>query len=206
MTLPQLHRTLQIVMGWENYQLHEFRIAGKVYGEPDPEDNHFGRAVLDERRGRVGKLVAAVGSSFEYIYDFGDDWHHDILLESISVATPRKRYPTCVAGARSAPPEDVGGIGGYQRYLEALFDPRHEDHRRLLAWRGRFDPEYFPITSANKNLREAFPVRSQPRGKSSAVSSPQRSSAPATFEEDFDLILRSALRNRRLPPQKSIRE
>jgi hypothetical protein len=60
-----------------------------------------------------------VGSSFEYHYDFGDNWSHDILLESISLAIPRKRYPTCVAGALSAPPEDVGGIGGYQRYLEA---------------------------------------------------------------------------------------
>ena len=210
MALPQLHRTLQIVMGWENYHLHEFRIAGKVYGSPDPEDDQFGRAVLDERRARVGKLVAAVGSSFEYIYDFGDDWGHDILLESISLAVPRKRYPACVAGARSAPPEDVGGIGGYQHYLEALFDPRHEDHQTMLAWHGRFDPEYFPITGVNKILREAFPVRSQaagkhPAGKSSVVSLPQESSAPATSEEDFDSIVCSLIRSRRLPPQKLIR-
>jgi hypothetical protein len=118
-TLPQLHRMLQIVMGWENYHVHEFRIAGRAYGEPDPEDHHFGRDVLDERRTRVGKLLTA-RSSFEYLYDFGDNWRHDILIESVLPATPRKRYPACVAGERSAPPEDVGGTGGYQRYLEAL--------------------------------------------------------------------------------------
>ena len=204
MSLPQLHRTLQIVMGWENYLLHEFRIAGKAYGQPDPEDHHFGRDVLDERRARLGRLVTAVGSSFEYIYDFGDNWRHDIVLESISLATPRKRYTVCVAGARSAPPEDVGGTGGYQRYLEALFDPRHEDHQSLLAWRGRFDPEYFPIAGMNKILRQAFPVRSQPAGKP-AASLPQESSAAATSEENFDSIVRSLVRSRRLPPQKLIR-
>ena len=157
MTLPQLHMTLQIVMGWENCHLHEFRIAGKVYGEPDPEDHHFGREVLNERRVPLARLVAA-GSWFEYRYDFGDGWQHDILVEAVRVAHPRKRYPVCLEGARSAPPEDVGGMRGYQRYLEALFDLGHRDHQAMLAWRGRFDPEHFPITSVNRSLREAFPV------------------------------------------------
>ena len=159
-TLPQLHRVLQIVMGWENYHLHEFQIAGKAYGEPDPEDHHFGRDVLDERRTSVGKLLGA-GSSFEYLYDFGDNWRHDILLESVLPAAPRKRYPVCVAGERSVPPEDVGGNGGYERYLAAIFDPRHKDHQAMLAWRGRFDPAAFSITRVNQLLREAFPARSQ---------------------------------------------
>ena len=171
-TLPQLHLTLQIAMGWENYHLHEFRIADRVYGQPDPEDNHFGRAVLDERRVMLGNLPATVGSSFAYIYDFGDDWHHDILIESISLAVPRKRYPVCVAGARSGPPEDVGGIFGYQHYLEALFNPRHEEHQAMLNWRGRFDPDYFPVTSVNKSLREAFPVRARAVRKPSVASLP----------------------------------
>jgi hypothetical protein len=34
--------------------LHEFKIAGNVYAEPDPEDNGFGRVVLDERRVKLG--------------------------------------------------------------------------------------------------------------------------------------------------------
>jgi hypothetical protein len=195
MTLPRLHRALQIVMGWDNCHLHEFRIAGKVYAEPDPEDHHFGRAVLDERRARLSKLLRAAGvSSFEYFYDFGDNWRHDLAVESIMPATPRKRYPVCLAGERSAPPEDVGGIGGYHRYLEALFDPTHANHRKMLAWRGRFDPEYFPITSVNKSLREAFPGPSR-----------KPAAAPATFQDDFNLIVRSVIRSGRLPPQKLIR-
>jgi hypothetical protein len=205
MTLPRLHRTLQIVMGWENCHLHEFRIGGKAYAEPDPEDRHFGRAVLDERRARLSTLLAAGGSSFEYTYDFGDNWRHHIVVESILPVTPRKRYPVCMAGERSAPPEDVGGIGGYHRYLEALFDPKHENHRTMLAWRGRFDPEYFPIASVNKRLREAFPVPARRVHQPSVLAFPQKSATPATSEDNFDLIVRSLIRSRRLPPQKLIR-
>ncbi len=157
-TLPKLHRTLQTVMGWEDYHLHEFRIDGTAYAEPDPEDHHYGREVADERRVRLASVLPAVGASFEYTYDFGNNWQHDILLEAILPVKPRKQYPVCLAGARSAPPEDVGGIGGYERYLEALFDPTHEDHRNLVAWRGRFDPDYFPITGVNRRLREEFPA------------------------------------------------
>jgi len=200
-TLPQLHLTLQIVMGWENYHLHEFRIGGNAYAEPDPEDDHFGRTVLDERRVRLQKLIATAGTSFEYLYDFGDGWRHDITVESILPATPRKRYPVCIAGERSAPPEDVGGMGGYARYLEALRDIRHEDHRRLLAWRGRFDPEHFSIPSVNRALREAFPVRPLRAAQTSGIRSQQTSTA-ATFEEEFDQIVHSLIHHRRLPRLK----
>ena len=128
MTLPRLHRTLQIVMGWEDYHVHEFRINGKAFAEPDPEDHHFGRKVADERRVQLKTLLTAAGSSFEYIYDFGDNWRHDILLEAIFPTIPRKRYPVCLGGARSTPPEDVGGVGGYERYLEAF--PSPSPHRQ----------------------------------------------------------------------------
>lgn len=205
MTLPQLHLALQIAMGWENCHLHEFRIEDKIFGEPDPGDDHFGRVSLDERRVQLSKLPASVGSSFEYVYDFGDNWHHEILIESIALAVPRKRYPVCLAGKESAPPEDVGGIFGYQRYLEALFDPKHENHQEMLAWRGRFDPAYFPITTVNKALREAFPVRARSGRKSAAVALPEKSDSSARFAEDLDLILRTAIRHGRLPPQKLIR-
>jgi hypothetical protein len=197
-TLPKLHRALQIAMGWEDYHLHQFQFAGKTYAEPDPEDHHFGREIADERRVRLHSVLSAVGSSFEYLYDFGDDWRHGILLEAILPVVPRKRYPVCLAGARSAPPEDVGGIHGYELYLEALFDPRHPQHRDLLAWRGRFDPEFFPITSVNRRLREEFPA---PRRPASGRSLPPASSA---FASEFDSIFRSLLHTGRLPVKERV--
>jgi hypothetical protein len=172
-TLPRLHRALQIVMGWEDYHLHEFRRGERTYAEPDPEDDHFGRKVADERRVRLKTLLPDLGSSCEYIYDFGDDWTHHITLESILPPVPRKFYPVCVAGERSAPPEDSGGINGYERYLTALFDPQHEDHLEMRQWRGRFAPERFSGSLVNRRLKEEFPSFSR------IIKSPAR---PTTFE------------------------
>ena len=204
LNLPKLHLILQVSMGWGNYHLHEFRSAGRAYAEPDPEDDHFGRDIADERRVKLSKLLASVGSSCEYIYDFGDNWRHDILLEAILPVKPRKFYPACLGGARSAPPEDVGGTMGYQHYLEALFDMRHEDHRAMLNWRGRFDPEHFPITSVNRDLREAFPPSTVLRKKASP-SRPKVNLESSPFAEEFNHAVRSIIRTGTLPKKERIR-
>src|SRR5436309_10032920 len=139
-TLGQLHRTLQIVMGWEDYHLHEFRVGRRIYSVPDPDDDMYERKVIDERRERLRDVVARVGTQFVYAYDFGDDWRHDLLLEAILLPEPDQQFPRCIAGERRGPPEDVGGTSGYQEYLEAMADPEHEEHESMTQWRGRFDP------------------------------------------------------------------
>jgi len=65
-----------------------------------------------------------------------------------------KRYPICVEGQNSCPPEDVGGVGGYARYLDSIANSRHEDHADLLAWRGPFDPKNFDEIKTTKSMQE----------------------------------------------------
>ena len=57
---------------------------------------------------------------FEYEYDFGDSWLHEVLFEGCPRAEPGCRYPLCVEGERACPPEDIGGTSGYQDFLESL--------------------------------------------------------------------------------------
>ena len=152
-TLHQLHRVLQVAMGWENYHLYEFRIGGAVYRYPDPENEP---EVLNAKRTRICNVLSGVGSELEYVYDFGDDWEHDLLLESVLLRSPDRLYPLCVAGRRNCPPEDVGGIGGYEDYLEAIADPGHEQHEEMMHWRGPFDPEAFSIEKINRQLEKKF--------------------------------------------------
>jgi hypothetical protein len=153
-TLAQLHRILQIAVGWENYHLHEFLIGCRVYGVPDPDDE---RPIIDERRQRLCAVVPQVGTSFEYVYDFGDNWRHELLLEAVVLPEPEQQYPRCLAGERSGPPEDVGGPWGYASYLEALADSNHEEHESMLEWRGPFDPELFSLAALNRRLKRISP-------------------------------------------------
>jgi len=155
-TLAQLHHTLQIVMGWEDYHLHEFTIGRRIYSVPDPDDDLYERKVIDEKRVRLKEVVPRVGTCFEYLYDFGDSWRHDLQLEAIVLPDPEGTYPHCLAGERRAPPEDVGGSSGYQDYLEAIADPEHEEHENVLQWRGPFDPEAFSLTAVNQQLQKKF--------------------------------------------------
>ncbi len=187
-TLAQLHRILQIVMGWEDCHLHQFVIGGRNYSVPDPEDELYERKVIDERGVRLQKVVSGVGTKFEYEYDFGDGWHHELFLEAIVKVEPGAEYPRCLAGERSAPPEDVGGPPGYEHYLRALGDTVHEEHEELLGWRGPFDPNSFSLDAVNERLRQEFS-----RKKKSLTSSlrPKRRVA-------------SHAAPRRMPPRSSV--
>ncbi|HVA78899.1 MAG TPA: plasmid pRiA4b ORF-3 family protein, partial [Candidatus Binataceae bacterium] len=143
LTLKQLHQMIQIVMGWQDSHLHEFTLSGKRYGEPNPEDEEN---LIDERTVRLRDLPLSIGVSIGYAYDFGDDWQHKLVLEKTLVPSPECIYPVCIAGERSAPPEDVGGAGGYAEFLEAIANPDHEDHDAMLEWvGGQFDTEAFSV-------------------------------------------------------------
>ena len=149
--LPRLHSVLQVAMGWTDSHLHSFHIGDRVYsnGEDLEELN-----MLAEKGHALGSLLGETIREFGYEYDFGDGWEHRIVVESIGKPVPDWFYPLCVAGERACPPEDVGGIHGYQEFLEAIADPDHEEHDRMLVWvGGAFDPEGFDINCVNRELR-----------------------------------------------------
>ena len=91
---------------------------------------------------------------FRYNYDFGDNWVHILAVEKMLPAEEVVRYPICLAGVRACPPEDVGGLPGYENFLEAMRDPKHPEHTEYLEWiSGRFDPEAFDVDEVNRRLR-----------------------------------------------------
>jgi hypothetical protein len=153
MRLSKLHRVLQVVMGWEDDHLHQFIAGATHYGVPDPEwDAEL--PTVDERTVPLGRVLITLGDSIVYEYDFGDSWRHEILLEQILPANPDRSYPLCLAGAGACPPEDVGGVGGYEEFLLAIDDPEHEEHDAMLTWVGGvFDPDGFDVNMVNRQLR-----------------------------------------------------
>ncbi|MFH1233087.1 MAG: plasmid pRiA4b ORF-3 family protein [Patescibacteria group bacterium] len=145
-----LHVAIQDVMPWQDYHLHRFEIVDprtkmKVeIGIPDEE--WMDSEELHGWEQKIADYFSMENNSADYIYDFGDDWYHKIKLEKIFDRDKNIKYPICVAGERACPPEDCGGICGYENFLQAIKNPKHEQHRELLEWiGGKFDPEFFNL-------------------------------------------------------------
>jgi hypothetical protein len=141
--------------------LHQF-ITGtchkdRVFFTP-PWDDGFGDEEFmarqrDETRVKARTLLRLVGHSVTYEYDLGDGWENTLRLEKVVLVDPIEQWlPCCLDGRRACPLEDVGGTGGYGEFLEAIGHPRHEDHARMLAWGGDFDPERFDGRAVNTAL------------------------------------------------------
>lgn len=161
LNFAQLHEVLQAAFGWTDSHLHQFIVGGIIIGAPEYiEDHDHGPRVIEATEFRLRDLRFPFGSDGKlhiiYQYDFGDDWNHHLVLTPTQPVEGVK-YPRCIAGSRSCPPEDVGGSGGYADFLEAWSDPEHESHKSNRRWVGsKFDPERFDIEATNKAITKAL--------------------------------------------------
>jgi hypothetical protein len=117
-SIAQLHSIIQIAMGWQDLHLHRFRIYGKEYGI-----SRTGGMFFDDNpfQVKLSDFKLRAGERFEYEYDMGDFWQHDIRLEAMLPHDAGKTYSLCVAGAGDCPPEDCGGPPGYEHLLEERY-------------------------------------------------------------------------------------
>ncbi len=166
-TFWDLHIAIQDAMGWQDCHLHEFEMLDPKTGEirrigisdeklgfggvfPDDEE------ILDELKKRIKTWFSLENSRAGYTYDFGDGWEHFLELEKILPRDKNVRYPICVTGKRACPPENCGGIWGYESLLEILKDPDHEEYEDMLDWVGGeldpkdFDPKKVVFTNPDK--------------------------------------------------------
>ena len=141
--LARLHLTIQAAMGWTNSHLYMFEAGGATWGPPDPD---FGTDDLPANKTTLAELIEDTGArSINYLYDFGDDWVHDLTCSAAKAADPNETYPRLTAVAGTCPPEDIGGPPGYEMFCEAMADPKHPEHKNLKDWYGgAFDPKAPP--------------------------------------------------------------
>jgi len=159
-TLDKLHEHIQTAMGWTNSHLHQFEIDKQRYADPMLLEENFEELdCRDSTTTTLSDIVPKSGKRFQFIYeyDFGDSWNHEVLFEGCPNPEPGQKYPLCLEGEQACPPEDVGGIGGFYEYLQALADPKHEQHEQFLEWCGPFDPEAFDVGKATKAMKKGLP-------------------------------------------------
>lgn len=155
LTLAKLDRVLQAAMGWTNSHLHDFAIEGRSYGMPR-EDEFLDELppLLDDRKHVVADVLGTTVQRFSYLYDFGDHWQHTVVVEQVMLPNELNTWPLCIEGRNACPPEDVGGLGGYEEFLQAMRDPTNEEHEAMWRWcGGPFDPAGFDVNATNAAIR-----------------------------------------------------
>ena len=157
-SLDWLHAVLQVAIGWTNSHLHQFKVGGDCYSdtrhhfaeyEGDPE-------ILEARKFTLRQIAPRVQDAFGYEYDFGDSWEHEITVEKILPPDAVvAKTAICLDGARACPPEDCGGVWGYDNLLKILKNRKLPEHKSMKKWVGRtFDAEAFDVGKTNLWLRK----------------------------------------------------
>jgi hypothetical protein len=148
-TFWDLHIAIQDAMGWEDCHLHQFELLNPKTGQVNLIGSPVAGGFLDTKvypgwEKRISSYFSLSNKQASYEYDFGDDWQHKVLLEKILPFEAGLTYPRCIAGKRACPPEDCGGIWGYEEMLDIINDPEHEEYGERLEWLGgEFNPEEF---------------------------------------------------------------
>ena len=163
--LDQVHDVIQAAMGWSDMHLHHFQMGPdaknfRVIPFLTPFDLEEGETDgILEADVRLDEVIAKPRQRLFYTYDFGDSWHHTLTLEKVEPWVEGDPIARCVAGRRACPPEDVGGIPGYEEILAALdgrIDPDEAEWMaERLAWLPvGFDPAAFALDEVNRALEE----------------------------------------------------
>jgi hypothetical protein len=156
-TFWELHCAIQDAFGWTGGHSHGFSIAQKGTARPlsiEMPNLDFSDDALDTRNEESEKITDHLGKAVKqciYTYDFGDNWDHTVLLEKVIPGSEGEVYPKCIAGKNACPPEDCGGVWGYQNLKKVLRDPKHEEYADMLDWLciengSEFDPSEFNLS------------------------------------------------------------
>jgi hypothetical protein len=156
MGMYDFHKVIQTSMGWTNSHLHQFESKdGKSYSKvyPSSQDDFDENGIIDYEGMQIGDFLKEPSDQILYEYDFGDSWNHDIMLEKVEMPVPYIRYPVCLEGKGNCPPEDIGGIYGFNNMLKILKNPSHPEFYDFISWLGgKYDPNALDLFKVNDLL------------------------------------------------------
>lgn len=161
-----LHSAIQSVFEWKNCHLHQFeyQINKKIKKIGIPEERYlsYKMEIYPSWKKDLNSVFNKMGMIVDYLYDFGDSWLHVVKLEAILPKEKGQKYPVCTGGARKSPPENCGGVTGYEDLLMIINDENHSEYDITVQWiGGKWDPEEFDennikFYNSNKLLDMSF--------------------------------------------------
>lgn len=148
-----LNLVILAAMGWGGGHLYQFEPKGADFYIGMPDD--FGMDTEDARKIKISKLLKAKGDKLVHEYDFGDGWKHSIDVQKVLEPSPGTKYPLLLKGKGQCPPDDCGGIWGYYHLVDAINDPKHEEHEDMTEWLGvkSWDVNDFDLASRQEAVR-----------------------------------------------------
>jgi hypothetical protein len=152
--LDSLHRVIQAVMGWQDRHLWMITADDHRYGIILPADDDWNERITNAATVQLASVVSVDLKEISYVYDFGDNWEHRVVIESIGSAVSPLTYPQFLGGERRCPPEDCGGIPGYYEFLEKISAKAAKKREAAFAWYGGpYDPDDIEEQNINHRLR-----------------------------------------------------
>lgn len=142
--LSKLHRVLQSVYRWKNYHLYDFAVLDDKTGQSvtrlveSKEDLPYQDGAVLIAGHKLSEYLPE-HKRLLYTYDFGDNWEHEIKFVR-AVEDYDKESPYLVEASGQAPPEDVGGVGGFLDFCEIMLEPKHPDYAETKKWAGYWSP------------------------------------------------------------------
>ena len=165
-TFEEFHTIIQATMNWLNYHLYDFTLQDNsgetlVISSTGPAyavDSMWQMFSMgDDEEERIDAAEVRLDAYFPdvkhavYNYDYGDSW--SIFIECVGATTLEDGFPTCTAGTGDAPPEDVGGEGGFQEFLMTVSDPEDPECSEMREWGQSQGFEPFNLASVQMRLR-----------------------------------------------------
>jgi hypothetical protein len=154
-TFHKFHQVIQAAFGWEDCHLYQFSEKESDASEiiSIPSDDDWDATVIDSKNKKLKEIFVKEGKRYIYIYDLGDDWVHKIILEKI--ITESRKKASCIDGKGACPPENCGGVWGYEEIKETFaLHPKSSKAENFRDWLGleeneNLDVNKFSLDDAN---------------------------------------------------------
>ena len=167
MSLKAVHNVIQAAMGWLDNHLWEFKTNEGKYGILIPNDPDWNERINNAATTKLSALLATGVTEIGYIYDFGDNWQHRIIVEKLKPAEPGALYPQFLGGERRCPPEDCGGFPCYYDFLDNIASKQSKKRKAALDWYGSpYDPDDIDEQQITINLKRIANAGRPGRSKS----------------------------------------